>query len=97
MKDSADKGYSIVSSTICELRDRVVALEAAGCAEQGGTPELKPNQAPSSDRCLEEEVLDAMGEGTEAEACKAILAVAKWLRSRGGNTAAAALEQEANR
>lgn len=97
MKDSADKGYSIVSSTICELRDRVAALEAAGCAEQGGTPELKPNQAPSSDRCLEEEVLDAMGEGTEAEACKAILAVAKWLRSRGDYTAADTLEQEANR
>jgi hypothetical protein len=59
------------------------------------TPE--PNQAPAAEAGLVEEVLDAMGEGTEVEARAAIRAVARWLRSVGNCGSAADLEREANR
>jgi hypothetical protein len=59
------------------------------------TPE--PNQAPAAEAGLVEEVMDAMGEGTEVEARAAIRAVARWLRSVGNCGSAADLEWEANR
>jgi hypothetical protein len=57
----------------------------------------EPNQAPAEEAGLVEEVLDAMGEGTEVEARAAIRAVARWLRSVGNCGSAADLEWEANR
>jgi uncharacterized protein (DUF2267 family) len=57
----------------------------------------EPNQAPAEEAGLVEEVLDAMGEGTEVEARAAIRAVARWLRSEGNCGSATYLEWEANR
>jgi hypothetical protein len=58
-------------------------------------PDAEPDQAPAGNGGLVKEVLDAMGEGTEVEARKAIFAVAKWLRSWLYKDSAADLEREA--
>jgi hypothetical protein len=86
--------------TITELRYRVAALEAAGRAEQGGTP--KPNQAPVGDERLVDTIADIIGnEPIIGRPCPAaesvILAVAKWLRRVGNNGSADELEREAQR
>jgi hypothetical protein len=73
---------------------------AAGRAEQQATTEATPEPSPSpaaAEAGLVEEVLDAMGEGTEVEARAAIRAVARWLRSEGNCGSATYLEWEANR
>jgi hypothetical protein len=74
---------------------------AAGRAEQGGTPEPEPNQAPAGDGGLREVVKRTMRaqdlRGWDEVSRAVILAVAKWLRSRGNHYAATELEREAQR
>lgn len=75
---------------IRELGDRVAALEAereATCkpalqVADDLPPEPEPSPSPAGDAGLVDEVLDAMGEGTEVEARAAIHAVARWLARR---------------
>jgi hypothetical protein len=71
-------------------------LDQPGATEPAVEPE--PSPSPAGDAGLVKEVLDAMGEGIEAdvEARAAILAVAKWLRKKCCPTAASLLEREAN-
>jgi hypothetical protein len=72
---------------------------AAGRAEQGGTPEPEPSQAPAGDGGLVEEVKRTMQDlrGWDEVSRAIILAVAKWLRRRGNHGSAAELEREAQR
>ena len=71
-------------------------LDQPGATEPAVEPE--PSPSPAGDGGLVKEVLDAMGEGIEAdvEARAAILAVARWLRGKDCPTAASLLEREAN-
>jgi hypothetical protein len=80
---------------------------AAGRAEQGGTPEPEPNQAPAGDGGLVDTISDIIEnepiigrppeEEWKPEARAIILAVARWLRGSGHFCAATDLEREAQR
>jgi hypothetical protein len=81
---------------------------AAGRAEQGGTPEPEPSQAPAGDGRLVDTISDIIEnepiigrppeEKWKPEARAVLLAVAKWLRGEGHSYYfAAELEREANR
>jgi hypothetical protein len=70
---------------------------AAGRAEQGGTPEPEPNQAPAGDGGLVEEIWDLLEHNGSSAARDVVRMVTEWLRSRGNHYAATELEREAQR